>query len=186
MITFILFFIGYFFLTATLSKIAEKEEIDWDWVSWFLLLIPPVYFLYITRRFPLMLLITWLTYWIANLLVMKWIPANVSLLVFIIPLLISFAYILYNLKIDLRLNLINFAPPVLWSLFLLIYLAFIYKNNEAKKEIKIMEKNIKIWNTNIKNNVKKSEFEYLNKNLFKSFSWIDYNKVNNEDHMWLN
>lgn len=196
--TFILFFIGYFFFTLVLSKIAEKEQMEWDWIAWFLLLVPPLYFLYITRRFSLMLIITASAYWVSNLLILKWIPFNIALTIFVIPVLISFTFILHNLKEDQKLNFINFFPPFFWTFFLLWYLAFhqttiekeikTEKERENKESIKKLQenKNKAFKKTSFSKEKKTSDFKLLNKNIFKSFDNLDYNLIDNRTHFWTN
>ena len=186
MTEFILFFIGYFFLTLTLSKIAEKQEIDPDWLSGFLLLFPPLYFFYITRRVSIMAIVIWATYWITNLLIMYWIPLKIALIIFIIPFMLAFAYILHNLKADPKLNLINLSPPILWTFFLLWYLAFFYEKKEVTLEYlaKKNNENEKPWLEKNKNN--KSSFNSLNKHIFKSLEDLNYNSINNEKYLWSN
>lgn len=182
MTEFILFFIAYFLLTFTLSKIAEKEEIDWDWLAWFLILFPPLYILYITKRFPVMLFITILIYWLVNFLVLKWISLFAASFLFIIPILIWFTYILHNLKADQKLNLFNVFPPVLWSFWLLIYLAFFYITPEEElMEIKRNSNDCDKWKSWVCNKMK-SDFHWLNKNLFKEFDKIDYDKINDVNY----
>ena len=184
---FILFFIGYFFLTFTLSKISENEEIDWDWLAWFFLLLPPVYFMYITRRFPLMIIAIVLTYWIVNFLLLKWVSLLFASFLFILPILLWFTFILHNLKADQKLNFFNLFPPVIWTVWLLIYLSFVHMPDEEDGMFEgLKEADIKKWNfikKKTENNLS-SQFQSLNKNLFKEFDKIDYQKVNNENYFW--
>jgi len=196
MLNFILIFIWYFLLTASLSKIAEKEQMESDWIAWFYLLFPPLYFLYITRRFHLMLLITVLTYWISNLLVMNWVPLKYALLVFFTPLILWFTFILHNLKVDQKFNLLNILLPGFWTIFLLIYLAFLQTPLEIDINKKMYEEKNKILNQINKKKKEKKEkkekkienniFQNTNKNLFKWFNGLNYNTLNQKKYFWNN
>lgn len=191
MTEFILFFIGYFFSTLILSKIAEKEEIELDWLAWFLLLLPPLYFLYITKRFQLMIFLTIFTYMVINLLIVNWFNFFLSISLFLVPFLVWCFYIIYNLKTDKHLLFLIFFPPVLWVFILFIYLAFIYipiEDIEKEKNIKAQIAIKKKKKSLLKSRAKKtfSGFESLNKDLFKEFDKINYQKINNENHLWLN
>lgn len=135
-----------------------------------------------------MALISVLSYWICNALILNWFPFYQSLLIFLFPLILSFVFILHNLKADQKLNLANFFPPIIWSFFLLWYLAFIYKRDKILEKKYFAEKKTSIFDENdfYNKNKTNSEFKSLNKNLFKSFEKLDYKKVNNEIHFGTN
>ena len=180
----ILYILLYFFFTFSLSKIAENEEMDWDDALWaMLMLIPPIYLLYITRRFNLMIFITWLTYILAIFLVNKWISPQIASTTFLIPLTISFVYILYNLKLPLKLSLLNIFPPILWTFILIWYLALYHNPSEDEKN-EILNKKIIPQKKPHHKITKKSNFHTLNQNLFKSFEPIDYDTINIDDKLW--
>jgi len=136
-----------------------------------------------------MVIATVLTYWIINYLVLKWVSVLFASFLFILPVLLWFTFILHNLKADQRLNFFNLFPPVIWTIWLLTYLSFLHDPNEEAREDekrKIIRLKKWIFNKKEKKQTLKSHFHALNKNIFKEFDKIDYQKVNNENYFWAN
>lgn len=117
----------YFFSVFTLSKLAEQVVIDSNLKSFFLLLIPPLYFLHLTKHFFFSLAITLIAYFFSYSLYSQGVPILMSVIPMIIPITIANSLITYHVRASQNLIFLNFFPPFIWSLLVIIYLAFFHK-----------------------------------------------------------
>lgn len=138
MLYYILITIFYFILIFALGKISDKLNLQNWWVASLLLFFPPLYFLFLTKHFFFMFVISLISVFITYWLVSFWIYSFYIYLPILVPLVLASSLILYQLKADQRIALINLAPPFIWTIFFIYYLAFFY---EVKDELKIEENN---------------------------------------------